>query len=78
MNYDYIETPFIQGNDFILGTLMDFFSVGNGGFSIRSKRLLEAPNKFNLKDNFRFTNNHEDGFFCVFEFLESKVILGLH
>ncbi len=77
MNYDYIGAPFIpRGNDFnycrdING---NFFSVGNGGFSIRSKRLLEAPNKFNLKDNFRYTKNHEDGFFCVLHriFLESK------
>ena len=51
-----------------------FFSVGNGGFSLRSKSLLEAPSKYNLFDNELFTNSHEDGFFSILhrKFLESK------
>ena len=77
MKYDYIGAPFVpRGDDFNYCRDMNgnFYSVGNGGFSIRSKRLLEAPNKFNLEDNFRYTKNHEDGFFSVLhrEFLESK------
>ena len=66
MKYDYIGAPFIpRDNDFnyCKDVNGNFYSVGNGGFSIRSKRLLEAPNKFNLKDNFKYTKNHEDGFF---------------
>ena len=52
----------------------NFYSVGNGGFTIRSRSLLEAPSKFSLEDNFENTNFHEDGFFSVYhrKFLESK------
>jgi len=68
LEYDYIGAPFIpRSNDW--GYSRDrqgrFFSVGNGGFSIRSKKLLEAPSMLGLLDEPRLTNNHEDGFFCV-------------
>ena len=51
-----------------------FYVVGNGGFSLRSKKLLESASKFNLKDEKSFTNFHEDGFYSVLHrnFLESK------
>ena len=41
---------------------------------IRSKKLLAAPSKYELRDNKNFTNFHEDGFFCVYhrKLLESK------
>ena len=77
MNFDYIGAPIIpRSNDFGYGRdeFGSFYSVGCGGFSIRSKKLLEAPTKYKLKDNFRYTNTHEDGFFCTLhrKFLESK------
>ena len=77
LNYDYIGAPFIpRESDLKYSRDKNdaFYIVGNGGFSLRSKRLLEAPSKYNLKDNKDFTNNHEDGFFSVYHrnFLESK------
>tara|TARA_A100001011_G_scaffold400721_1_gene517967 strand:- start:4450 stop:5154 length:705 start_codon:yes stop_codon:yes gene_type:complete len=77
LNYDYIGAPFIpRENDKDYSRDQDgaFFTIGNGGFSLRSKRLLEAPIKFKLKDNKKYTNFNEDGFFSVLhrQFLESK------
>jgi len=77
LNYDYIGAPFIprdSDKSYSRDKNGAFYINGNGGFSLRSKRLLEAPTKFQLKDNAYFTNSHEDGFFCVYQrrFLESK------
>ena len=77
LKYDYIGAPFIpreSDHQYSRDKNDSFYIIGNGGFSLRSKRLLEAPSKYNLKDNKDFTNNHEDGFFSVYhrKFLESK------
>tara|TARA_A100001388_G_C28753774_1_gene493763 strand:+ start:1219 stop:1911 length:693 start_codon:yes stop_codon:yes gene_type:complete len=77
LKYDFIGAPFIpRDNDakYCRDKNGAFYSVGNGGFSIRSRRLLEAPSKFKLLDNKEYTNFHEDGFFSVYHrsFLESK------
>ena len=77
LKYDYIGAPFIPrdtDNNYSRDKNGNFYIIGNGGFSLRSKRLLEAPKKYALKDDFTFTNFHEDGFFCVLHrnFLESK------
>ena len=77
LKYDYIGAPFIpRENDKNYSRDINgaFYTIGNGGFSLRSKKLLEAPTKFKLKDNREFTNFNEDGFFSVFhrKFLESK------
>lgn len=77
LNYDYIGAPFIPRiNSFSYSRDQDndFYIIGNGGFSLRSKKLIEAPSKYNLKDNKKLTNSYEDGFFCVLHrrFLESK------
>ena len=42
---------------FILLGMEDFF---------KEQRLLEAPFRYNLADDQKYTNNHEDGFFSVF------------
>lgn len=69
LNYDYIGAPFPipHESDMIsyrnpFGELM---RVGNGGFSLRSKKLLSLPTELNLewKSYFGFWN--EDGFFAV-------------
>ena len=68
LNYDYIGAPFLQRkNDrlYCRDKTGIFRSVGNGGFSLRSKRILEAPTKLDLVDEPEFTNAHEDGFFSV-------------
>ena len=77
LKYDYIGAPFIpreNEKNYSKDSKGRFFSIGNGGFSLRSKSLLEAPSKYNLIDDKYFTNNHEDGFFSVLHrnFLESK------
>lgn len=77
LKYDYIGAPFIpRSQDFKYCRDKNgaFYTVGNGGFSLRSKRLLEAPSKFKLVDNKKFTSGHEDGFFSIYHrnFLESK------
>lgn len=80
LDFDYIGAPFIPREydiNYAKNKNGKFFSIGNGGFSLRSKKLLEMPSKFRLKDEKEITNFHEDGFFSVLhrEFFESK---GIH
>ena len=77
LNFDYIGAPFIprySDKKYCRDAFNAFYSIGNGGFSLRSTKLLEAPSKYKLKDNKLYTNFHEDGFFSVYHryFLESK------
>ena len=77
LNYDYIGAPFIPREsdpNYCRDEIGGFYTIGNGGFSLRSRRLLEAPSKFKLVDNNKYTNFHEDGFFSVYHrrFLEKK------
>jgi hypothetical protein len=69
LKYDYIGAPFPipSPNDNIsyrdpFGNLI---RVGNGGFSLRSKKLLELPTKLNLEWKPYFGYYNEDGFFAV-------------
>lgn len=80
LNYDYVGAPFIPrefDQDYARDKKGAFYVIGNGGFSIRSKRLLEAPSRYGLSDNKKFTNFHEDGFFSILHrsFLNSKGFL---
>lgn len=66
--YDYIGAPWrIPEDDFSYRTSTgDLIRVGNGGFSLRSKKLLEAPSNLGLKFSDMGTGfPHEDGFLCV-------------
>ncbi len=77
LDYDYIGAPFIpRAKDFYYSRDIfgDFYSIGNGGFSLRSLNLLKAASKYKLRDQKSQTHNHEDGFFSVHhrKFLESK------
>lgn len=64
LNYDYIGAPFAlpQDNFSYLDSRGNLVRVGNGGFSLRSKKLLKVASKLNLpwKSYFGFYN--EDGF----------------
>ena len=67
LNYDYIGAPWRLPDDELSYRTPDgaIMRVGNGGFSFRSKKLLEAPTKLGLK----FSDNgtgfwHEDGWLC--------------
>lgn len=69
LKYDYIGAPFPipQPNDKIsyrdpFGNLV---RVGNGGFSLRSKKLLSLPSKLDLEWKPYFGFYNEDGFFAV-------------
>ncbi len=44
LNYDYIGAPWKISNDWFLDPNGNHVRVGNGGFSLRSKRLLNTPN----------------------------------
>ena len=60
LNFDYIGAPLIPRNDdfeYCRDEFNSFYTVGCGGFSIRSKELLKAPTKYNLKDNFKYTHS---------------------
>mgnify|MGYP001474245386 CR=1 FL=1 len=77
LDYDYIGAPFIpraKNFDYSRDQFGDFYSIGNGGFSLRSLNLLRAASKYELSDEKSRTQNHEDGFFSVYhrKFLESK------
>lgn len=67
LNYDYIGAPWRLPDDGLSYRTPDgaIMRVGNGGFSLRSKKLLEAPTKLGLT----FSDNgtgfwHEDGWLC--------------
>lgn len=76
LQYDYIGAPWQwQKNSYISNT-GDHVRVGNGGFSLRSKKLLELPKKLGLplKQEQGFWN--EDGNICCYyrrEFLEAGI-----
>lgn len=77
LTYDYVGAPFlprIKDKNYSRDEEGRFWSIGNGGFSLRSKRLLLAAYHYQLSDNFQYTNGHEDGFFCVLHryFLEQN------
>ena len=67
LNYDYIGAPFpLPRDNFSYRDVNgDVFRVGNGGFSLRSKKLIDLPNvlKMEWKPFHGFYN--EDGFICA-------------
>jgi len=67
LNYDYIGAPFaLPQDDFSMRDRAgNLFRVGNGGFSLRSKRILEiaTEKELNWEPFHGFWN--EDGFFCA-------------
>ena len=69
LNYDYIGAPFpippITDNISYRDPFGNLCRVGNGGFSLRSKKLLELPTKLNLEWKPYFGYYNEDGFFAV-------------
>lgn len=67
LNYDYIGAPWPEPKDPI--SYRDengkVHRVGNGGFSLRSKRLIELPNVLNLEWKAYRNFYNEDGYICV-------------
>jgi hypothetical protein len=75
LEYDYIGAPWAYVEDAYIDPFGNHHRVGNGGFSLRSKKLLEVPTKVKVlweTNNSDFywmpegvVNYHEDGNICV-------------
>ena len=67
LDYDYIGAPFaLPQDDFSMRDRAgNLFRVGNGGFSLRSKRILEIATEKNLTWEPFHGFWNEDGFFCA-------------
>lgn len=64
LKYDYIGAPWPAKTHYTKDG--QEVRVGNGGFSLRSKKLLFAPTRLGLKFTDKGTGFwHEDGFLCV-------------
>ncbi len=65
LNYDYIGAPWRKGAYFSSDGIN--IRVGNGGFSLRSKKLLKIFNDFKINFvNKNINNYNEDGVICVY------------
>lgn len=67
LDYDYVGAPWPMPTDGYSFRDADgnLYRVGNGGFSLRSKRLLKIPTELGLEWKEYYGNYHEDGFLCV-------------
>lgn len=85
LNYDYIGAPwpipgtewmsdrkFMNSDGIVLDTYAEKYRVGNGGFNIRSKRLLTTPTRIKIQfedsvsSNGYFYTGNEDWSICVY------------
>jgi len=48
LQYDFIGSPWVERSEFISFSTGEMVRVGNGGFSLRSKKILDLPQKLNL------------------------------
>ena len=76
LQYDYIGAPWAYSEDAYVTSDGEHVRVGNGGFSLRSKKLLDLPKKkgIPLTHDRGFWN--EDGNICVYhrqEFLKNGI-----
>jgi len=75
LEYDYIGAPWAYAEDAYIDPFGNHHRVGNGGFSLRSKKFLNVPNEVEVPwetNNSDFywmpkgvVNYHEDGNVCV-------------
>jgi hypothetical protein len=65
LNYDYLGAPWpLPHDDFSYkDKFNNLIRVGNGGFSLRSKKILSLATELNLEWKSYFGNYNEDGFF---------------
>lgn len=67
LNYDYIGAPWaVKENAYIAWDSGEHVRVGNGGFSFRSKKLLEIPFKYRLSLTQEQGYYNEDGNICCY------------
>jgi len=74
LNYDYIGAPWKIRSDAYIDPFGNHHRVGNGGFSLRSKKLLEIPltkniiwdvNQGDFYKHMNINNQAEDGIICI-------------
>ena len=67
LQYDYIGAPWPYKDDaYIIDETGEHIRVGNGGFSLRSKKLLDAPERFNLRLTHKQGYYNEDSNICEY------------
>ena len=66
LDYDYIGAPWPIKDNAYITKFGEHIRVGNGGFSLRSKKLLEAPFKYNIPFVQEQGFYNEDGNLCVY------------
>jgi hypothetical protein len=66
LNYDYIGAPWPIKDNAYRTTTGEHVRVGNGGFSLRSRKLLEVPIKYNIPFLQEQGFYNEDGNLCVY------------
>jgi len=66
LQYDYIGAIWPYSEDSYISPQGEHVRVGNGGFTLRSKKLLEAPKKYNIGFTHERGFYNEDGNVCVY------------
>lgn len=77
LQYDYIGAPWAYSDDAYIAPGGEHVRVGNGGFSLRSKKLLDLPKKYNIQLTHDRGYWNEDGNICVYH-REKFLELGIH
>jgi hypothetical protein len=76
LQYDYIGAPWAYSDDAYMSQAGEHVRVGNGGFSLRSKKLLDLPKERNIQLTHDRGFWNEDGNICVYhreKFLEAGI-----
>ncbi len=66
LKYDYIGAPWTYSEDSYIAPGGEHVRVGNGGFSLRSKKLLDLPKKYGIQLTHERGFWNEDGNICVY------------
>lgn len=66
LEYDYIAAPWPYSDTSYITDYGEHVRVGNGGFCLRTKKMLEMPTKLGLKLEHRQGFYNDDGNFCVY------------
>lgn len=76
LNFDYTAAPWPYSDTSYITDDGEHVDVGNGGFCLRTKKMLELPTKLGLKLEHRQGFYNDDGNFCVYHrktFLENGI-----
>lgn len=66
LDFDYVGSPWMWSENSYVTDYGEHVPVGNGGFCLRSKKILEMPTKLGLKLEHRQGFYNDDGNFCVY------------